>query len=74
MISQPVSASDTSLRWTMRVLGFLLAVACAFLMTRNLIRAQETLWLLGVGTGLGVITFITSWLPVKKVEPERVRS
>lgn len=72
MTSHPTS--DPSLRWTMRVIGLLLAAVCTFLFTRDLGQSPQALWLLAAGAGLGLITVLSSWLPVRAPEPDPVRA
>lgn len=57
----------------MRVIGLLLITACAFILTRNLDLSAEALWFLSVGAGLGVITFATSWIPMRAPEVTKAR-
>ncbi len=67
--------SDLSLRWTMRAVGLLLAAACAYLLTRDMVRTGEAITFLSIGIGLGFVTFVSSWFSQAAVpQPERVRS
>lgn len=71
----PASHQDTRLRWTMRVIGLLLAAICTFLLTSDVVRSDEAVAFLGVAAGLGTMTFISSWFHSSpEPAPERVRS
>lgn len=59
----------------MRIVGLLLASICAFLLTTDLVRTQESIAFLGIAAALGGLTFISSWITSPSTPaPERVRS
>ena len=69
------SHTETRLRWTMRLVGVLLGITCAFLLTRDVVRTQEAIVFLVIGAGLGLITFISSWFSASPTPaPEAARS
>ncbi len=63
------------LRWSMRIVGLLLGLACVFLLTRDVVRTDEAVVFLAIGCGLGLITFLSSWFSAPATpEPEPIRS
>lgn len=53
---------DMLLRLTMRVLGFVLTIWAAFLLTRDFVLGGDAaLWFVAVTGVLGVFAFISSW-------------
>jgi uncharacterized membrane protein HdeD (DUF308 family) len=62
-------ADDMSLRWTMRIIGLVLAVCAIVFLQQDIFTSQVSTWFFGLCAGLGVITLISSWLP----GPEKVQ-
>ena len=60
------ASRDQALRWTMRLIGGLLLLSCAFFMTHEIFQGSSLTWFFRAGAGLGLVTLISSWLPAPK--------
>ena len=56
-------------RWTMRIIGSILAVSAAFFLSKNYVSNSPAFWLMLLCAGVGVITFGASWLPRSSKSP-----
>lgn len=50
-------------RWSMRVVGFVLAVSAALFLGNDYVAGGRGAWLMAFCVGVGVITFCASWMP-----------
>jgi hypothetical protein len=62
-LHRPAPEQDQTLRWTMRVVGFMLAISSVVFINQDIFTSDLSWWFFGLCIGLGIITTITSWLP-----------
>ncbi|GEM_PF-4747363 len=60
------AAQDQTLRWTMRVVGLVLAISSAVFLNQDIFTSEASTWFFGLCIGLGLVTALTSWLPDAK--------
>ncbi len=57
---------DAMLTWTMRIVGFSLAVLSIIFLTRDIVHGANATFFFSISAGLGVITLILSWMPQQR--------
>ena len=63
--------SGRRLRGVMRFVGIVLVAVSAFFLAHEIAREGLAPWFFGSSAGLGVILFVSSWLPDPRSKPER---
>ncbi len=61
-----LNSQDAGLRWTMRLIGIVLAVACILLIQQDIVTSGIAVVFFSIGAALGVFTFVSSLLPASK--------
>ncbi len=54
---------DSMLTWTMRIVGFALAVMSIVFLTNDIVHGANATLFFSISAGLGVVTLILSWMP-----------
>lgn len=57
------NGEDRVLGWTMRIVGFALAVMSLVFLTQDIVQGSNATYFFSISAGLGIITLITSWMP-----------
>jgi hypothetical protein len=70
-LSRPASAQDQTLRWTMRIVGLMLAISSIVFINQDIFTSDLSWWFFGLCIGLGTITVVTSWLPDTKTQLQK---
>lgn len=67
-LRQSSGTQDHTLRWTMRVVGLVLAISSIVFINQDIFTSGLSFWFFGLSTGLGVITMAMSWMPGEKAQ------
>ncbi len=57
------STDDQTLRWSMRLLGIIVALGSIVLLTHDIFQSTMAISFLGASAGVGLITLVASWMP-----------
>ena len=70
MQAPPPQKSGRRLRSVMRLAGTVLIAASIFFLAHDIAREGLAPWFFGSSAGLGLVLFVSSWLPDPRNKPE----